>query len=244
MKVDNSVVIAGMVVGAILVVVLLGFYVFSTTISGKTVTSNGVAEVRVVPDLVSVYFNVETSGVSAKVAKDANAEIVDAVVAALVGEGFVREDIVTENFNVYEDFDWVNGQRISKGFKATHSIKVELSTGGEIGGVIDAGIDAGAMLSYINFELSQGLENRYKAEALKLAAQDARIKAGAIADGLGAKLGDVVSTSSSDFDYYPWLAYSGVAVGGESVSGAKVATEIQAGERTIQGRVSVVYELK
>ncbi|MFH0711830.1 MAG: SIMPL domain-containing protein [archaeon] len=244
MKMDNSVVITGMIVGAILVVALLGFYVFSEGVSEQTVVSNGIAEVKVVPDLVSVYFSVETSGGSAKVAKDANAEIVDAVVTALVKEGFAREDIVTENFNVYEDFDWTSGQRISKGFKATHSIKVELSTDGEIGDVIDAGIDSGAMLSYINFELSRELENRYKAEALKLAAQDARIKAEAIAGGLGAKLGDVVSTSSSDFDYYPWLAYDSASVGGESVRGAKVETEIQVGERTIQGRVSVTYELK
>ena len=244
MKTDNSVKITGMIVGAILVVAILGFYAFATMVSGETVSSNGVAEVKVVPDLVSVYFNVETSGDSAKEAKDANAVIVDAVVTALIKEGFARDKIVTENFNVYEDFDWTNnGQRISKGYKATHSIRVELSTDGEIGDVIDAGIDAGAMLSYINFELSQALENEYKAEALKLAAQDARIKAEAIADGLGAKLGDVVSTSSFDFDYYPWLAYDTASAGGE-VMGAKVATEIQVGERTIQGRVSVMYELK
>ncbi len=243
MKTNNSVAITGMIVAAVLIIALLGVYVFSTTVSGRTVVSNGISEVKVVPDLVSVYFSVETSGSSAKVAKDANAVIVDDVVTALVKKGFSREDIVTENFNVYEDFDWSSGRGISKGFKATHSIKVEFSTAGEIGDVIDAGIDAGAMLSYINFELSQELENQYKADALKLAAQDARVKAEAIADGLGMRLGDVVSTSSSDFDYYPWLAYDSVA-SGEAVRGEKVATEIQAGERMIQGRVSVTYELK
>ncbi len=244
MKTDNSVKIAGMIVGAILVVALLGFWAFSTTVSGETVSSNGVAEVKVVPDLVSVYFNVETTGDNAKTAKDANAVIVDRVVTALLKEGFARDEITTENFNVYEDFDWSDGGRTSLGFKATHSIKVELSTDGEIGDVIDAGIDAGAMLSYINFGLSRELENQYKAEALKLAAQDARVKAEAIASGLGMKLGDVVSTSSSDFDYYPWLAYETASAGSDSVRGAKVETEIQAGERTVQGRVSVAYELK
>jgi len=90
--------------------------------------------------------------------------------------------------------------------------------------------------------LSRELENQYKVEALKLAAQDARIKAAAIAEGLGAELGDVISTSSSDFDYNPWMAYSNDGM--TSVSGAKVETEIQVGERTISGRVSVTYELK
>lgn len=244
MKTDNSVKITGMILATVLVVALLAFYAFSTTVSGESVVASGIASVEVVPDLVSVYFNVETSGASAKEAKDANAVIVDDVVTALIKEGFGREDIVTENFNVYEDWEWNDNKRTPNGYKATHSIKVELSTDGDVGDVIDAGIDSGAMLGYINFELSRELENEYKAEALKLAAQDARIKAGAIAEGLGAELGDVISTSSSDFDYYPWMAYSGDGVAEVAVSGAKIATEIQAGERTIQGRVSVTYELK
>ena len=244
MRVDNSVKITGMIVATILVVAFLAFYAFSTTVSGESVVASGIASVQVVPDLVSVYFNVETNGTSAKEAKDANAVIVDDVVVALIKEGFARDDIVTENFNVYEDYDWSSGKRVPKGYKATHSIKVELSTDGDIGDVIDAGIDSGAMLGYINFELSRELENQYKAEALKLAAQDARTKAGAITEGLGAKLGGVISTSSSDFDYYPWLAYSRDGVAEVAVNGAKIATEIQAGERTIQGRVSVTYELK
>jgi len=242
MKTDNSVKITGMIVGAVLIVALLAFYGFSKTVSGESVSSNGIASVEVVPDLVSVYFSVETKGDNSKEAKDANAVIVDDVVTALIKEGFVRDDIVTENFNVYEDWIWNDGERTSNGYKATHSIKVKLDSDGEVGDVIDAGVDAGANLGYINFELSRELENQYKVEALKLAAQDARIKAAAIAEGLGAELGDVISTSSSDFDYNPWMAYSNDGM--TSVSGAKVETEIQVGERTISGRVSVTYELK
>jgi len=242
MKTDNSVKITGMIVGAVLIVALLAFYGFSKTVSGESVSSNGIASVEVVPDLVSVYFSVETKGDNSKEAKDANAVIVDDVVTALIKEGFARDDIVTENFNVYEDWIWNDGERTSNGYKATHSIKVKLASDGEVGDVIDAGVDAGANLGHINFELSRELENQYKVEALKLAAQDARIKAAAIAEGLGAELGDVISTSSSDFDYNPWMAYSNDGM--TSVSGAKVETEIQVGERTISGRVSVTYELK
>ena len=243
MKTDNSIKITGMIVVTVLIVALLGFYAFSKTVSGESVSSNGVASVEVVPDLVSVYFNVVTKGVDSKEAKDANAVIVDDVVTALIKEGFNREDIVTENFNIYEDFAWNNGRQTSLGYKATHSIKVRIASDGEIGDVVDAGVDAGANLGYINFELSRELENQYKAEALKLAAQDARIKAAAIAEGLGAELGDVISTSSSDFDYYPWMAYSTDGMAEADVSGARIETEIQAGARTISGRVSVTYEL-
>jgi uncharacterized protein YggE len=244
-KMDNSVKITGMIILAILVVSVLGIYFFNQVSGGETIRSDGVSSVSVVPDMISVYFNVETNGTSAKEAKDMNSEITNKVVDSLLSEGFEREDIETLYFNVYENFDWTAKGRVSKGYKATHSIRVKFSTkeSDKIGSVIDAGIDAGAMLSYINFELSQSLENQYKAEVLKLATEDARIKAEAMVEGLGMKLGRVVSVSNSDFGYTPWIAYD--MRGTESsvaVKGSEVATDIQPGEQEITGRVSVVYK--
>lgn len=245
-KIDNSIKITGMIVVTVLIVVLLVLGFISMSVSGETITSNGIATVDVMPDIVSINFNVETSGTDAKEAKNANAEIVDAVVTALIREGFARDEIVTQNFNVYEEFDWSRDRRTSIGFKATHSIKVELSTedSDKIGEAVDAGIDNGAMLSYINFELSQDLQNEYKAEALKLAAQDARVKAEAVAEGLGVEIGRVISTGSSDFRYSPWMAYGLDETSVNSLKGIEIETEIQPGTREVSAQVSVTYKLK
>jgi len=243
-KLETSVKITGIVVVALVVITFVIVSVVMRVMPTETVTANGVAVVDVMPDLVSVNFNVETKGDSAVEAKDANAVVVDSVVDALIGEGFARDEIVTENFNVYEEFDWNREEKTSIGFKASHAIKVEFSAdeSDRIGSTVDAGVDNGALLSYINFELSQDLQNEYKAEALKLAAEDAKIKAEAIADGLGAKVGRVVSTSSSDFNYYPRVAYA--MEGDGIVSGAKVETEIQPGEQEVSAYISVTYKLK
>lgn len=245
-KMDNSVKITGIIVVALIVVVFVIVSAFLRVIPTETVSANGVATVDVMPDLVTVYFSVETQGDDAKTAKDLNADIVDAVVMALIKEGFDRDEIVTQNFNVYEEYDWSRDKRTSIGFKATHSIKVEISSddSDKIGEIVDAGIDNGALLSYINFELSQELQNEYKAVALKLAAEDARVKAEAVAGGLGVKLGRVVSTSSSDFRYSPFLAYDNMEMASSSISGAKVETEIQVGSREVSAQVSVTYKLR
>jgi uncharacterized protein YggE len=241
-KMDNSVKITGIVVGAVVLVALIVVYVVFQLVPTETVQVNGVSTVSVVPDIVSINFNVETKGATAKEAKDANAVIVDAVIVGLIGKGYEREDIVTQGFNVYEDFEYDRGSRESVGFKAVHSIRVELSSDSDIiGETIDVGIDAGAMVGYINFELSRDLENEYKAEALRLATEDARIKAEAMAVGLGAKLGKIVSVKSSEFGYYPFLAYASE----DSVfaRGAEIETSIQPGERDVSGSVLVVYKL-
>jgi uncharacterized protein len=244
MKVDKSVQITGMVVVGMIIITLIIASGFLRVLPTETISANGVSSVYVTPDLVEINFNVETKGLSANVAKDENAKIVDAVVVALMAEGFAREDIETQNFNVYEDFDYGNEGRTSVGFKAMHSLKVEISSedSGKIGGAIDAGVDNGALLGYINFKLSGDLENEYKAEALALATADARVKAGAMASGLGENLGRGVSVSSGNFGYSPWMAYA--EVGEMAVSGAKIATDIEVGEREVTGRVTVVYKLR
>lgn len=244
--VDNSVKITGIIVSAVIIIIFVIMFTVIRVIPTETVTVNGVAEIEVMPDLISVNFNVETKGDTAKEAKDANAVIVDAVVTALVREGFNRDEIVTQNFNVYEEYDWSRDEgREFIGFKASYAIRVEFSTDDVdlIGETVDAGVNNGALLSYINFELSQELQNKYKAEALKAAAEDAQIKAEAIAEGLGAKIGRVVSTTSSDFGYYPRMAYA-MEDSVEAVSGAKIETEIQPGDQTVDARISVTYKLK
>ncbi len=111
------------------------------------------------------------------------------------------------------------------------------------GEVIDAGVDKGAKVSYINFELSIAEQNKYKAQALELATQDAKTKAEAIASGLGKKLGKVVSVSSSDWGYSPWSLYR-ADVMTESAEEAKSAvTDIQPGEQSVTASVSVVYKI-
>ena len=132
-------------------------------------------------------------------------------------------------------------------YKATHSIKVQLDSNkmDDAGTVIDIGVDNGALVSYINFELSLTKQNELKAQALNQATQDARIKAESIASGLGKNLGAVVSVSDSSFDYYPWPIYRNDVAYGTGIAEAKeaISTNINPGQQEVSARVSVTYKI-
>jgi uncharacterized protein len=242
---EKSVQITLIIVSAIVVLGLIGITTFSNIVSPtNTITVNGVAQVDAIPDLVTVYFNAQTKGDTSAEATEKNSELVDNLITEILKLGFERKDIQTQNFNVYPDYDWVNNRRVEKGYIATHSIRIELPTSesSKIGDIIDAGVNAGAGISYINFELSQKLQNSYKAEALKLAAEDARIKAESVADGFDKRLGKLVSTSVDSYDYYPWRMYE-YAEGSVAEDAKIVATNIQPSEQQISASIKAVYRI-
>ncbi len=249
---NNSLKITVIICVAVLIVIFVAFSVFKSTVSPynakNQITVEGIATVNAAPDLVVVYFNAEARGNTSSAAKDANSIIVDNLETALIQLGLEKKDIVTENYNIYQDYDWINGRQVEKGFKAVQTIKIELKSDqiDLVGEVVDAGVDAGAIINYINFELSQESQNKYKAESMKLAAQDARIKAESVAEGFNKKIKDLVSTSASDFGYTPWNVYSnsGGAMDAERSIAKEAVPSIQLGDREITSRISAVFEMK
>ena len=244
---ETSVKITLIIISAVIVLGVIGAIVFMNIRQETTINAEGIATVKAVPDISSIFISVQTSGNTTKEANDENAEIVDNIITDLVKLGLERKQITTEGFNIFPDYSWEDGKRELKGYKAVHTIvvKVPASDTSRIGNVIDIAANRGAGISYINFELSQELQNQYKAEALEKATEDARIKAESIARGLGKDLGKIVSVSSQEFNYYPWPVYRAEVAGADSIQEAKIsATNIQPGEQEIRGRVSVVYALK
>lgn len=242
---QKSVQITSIIVAGIVLVALIGFMFFNSTVPQNTINVQGYSEISALPDLVAVYFNVETKGITSSEATNKNSEIVDNLIANLVSEGLDKKEIQTQNFNVYPEYDYVGGTRKEKGYVATHSLRVEMPSeeSSKIGKVIDAGVNAGAGISYINFELSSENQNKYKAEAMKLAAQDATTKANSVAEGFGKKAGKLVSVSVSEWGYYPWNVYSGSGKSEDAVMAREASTSIQPSEQTITATVSAVFKI-
>ncbi len=210
----------------------------------RTVTSTGTAEMTVDPDEAVVYLRIETEGETAQEAKDENAEISDDVLTALIKTGLTMDDIETQNYNIWQEYDWIDGERVEKGFKATNTLKITTKEFDDVGEIVDASVDAGALINYINFELSLDKQNEYKADVFAKASADAKNKAEAIAKGLGKELGDVVSVQTSDYGYMPWRAFEVAEAGMDEESVKTAATHISPEDITVSGTVSVVYELK
>ena len=241
-KMEKSVQITLIIVIGVIVLVLASTN-FSNP-SKNTITVSGQATIEVMPDIVSIYFNVDTQGSTANEAGDKNSEIVRDLIAALAALGFEEEEIQTQSYNIYPEYDYVVPRSNIIGYRATHSLRVEVpaNQSARIGAVVDAGLDSGAGIGYINFELSQENQNKYKAEAMKLAAQDATSKAEGVAEGLGKTLGSLVSVSIDNYDYYPWLArdFSGVA----AAEAKEAATSIVPTDQQISATVTAVFKIR
>ena len=245
MKMEKSVQITSLiVVGAIILAIIVVFGINGISTTQNTVSVAGQSTVEVMPDLVSVYFSVDTKGTTSKEASDKNTDITNALIAALESNGFSREDIQTQSYSVYPEYDWNSGSQRLIDYKASHSLKVQIpaNESDKIGNAVDSGINAGAGVSYINFELSQESQNKYKAEAMKLAAQDATTKAESVADGLNKKLGSLVSVSVDSYNYMPWLARD--FAGATSAEVEKAVPSIVPSTQEISASVTAVFKIR
>ena len=240
-KITLIIVAAALVLAGILVGIKV--YLFLQGKPPNTINVNGLATIKANPDLVAIYFRAETNGSTAQEAKNKNAEIVNRAIESLINLGIPENKIQTLDFNIYPEYNWVDGRQELIGYKAVHSFKVELETENidKAGIAIDAAANASILIDHIDFELSQEKQNEYKAYALEKASQDARTKAEAIASGLGKKLGKIISVSDVSFEYYPWPIYRSEI---PNIKEAKLAvTNIRPSEKEITARVLVVFEI-
>ncbi|HLD98064.1 MAG TPA: SIMPL domain-containing protein [Candidatus Nanoarchaeia archaeon] len=234
----------------ILVVALLavGAYVFVNTSFDKQVISvTGNAEISAKPELVSVYISVETTNSSAEDSKNENSRISEDVIRELRFLGFKDSDIETVSYNIYQDYSWENNRQELKGYKTVNQLKVKTDNFDLTGKIVDAAVDSGALIQYINFELNPENESKLKAEAIEKATMDAKSKAEAVAKGADKKLGSLISVNTNDYYYQPYGLYAK----GEDVSASVNAAEARSAtvkinpqELTVSANVQAVYGIR
>jgi uncharacterized protein YggE len=254
MKHDNkAIVITSIISVVVLIIALISLAAVNSVspYSKNTVSVQGSATIKASPDLITVYYDIETKGQTASEARDANSKILENLTNAITKQGFKESDLQTQNFNVYPNTYWENGKQKEDGYKASHTLKIELASDKfeKVAELVDAGVDSGAGISYINFELSPEAQNQYKAEALKLASKDAKIKAESVAEGFDQNLGKLISVQVNNFGYTPWNVYSAkVSASGSAAEDTalarEAATNITPSEQEIDATVSATYKLR
>jgi uncharacterized protein YggE len=246
-KLQKGIQITLIIATAAVILAVIGIIYLKSISTTNTIKVDGQATAKVAPDLISIYFNVDTKGSTSKAAEDANSAIVSKLTDNIVALGFKESDLTTENYNIYPEYDYSGSSQRLIGYRATHSLKIELLSNqkDKISSIIDAGTDAGAGISYINFELSQTLQQIAKTAAIKNASDDAKIKAEAIAEGFNKKLGRLVSVSLDEFNYYPWPIYTARDDGTTGAAEAKSAVaSIIPSDREVSAYVTAVYKLR
>lgn len=241
-KLDKSIIITIILVATI----LFGLNMVLDRIGGtqNALTVSGTSSIKVVPDLVSINFNIEGKGQTMQEAKDQSAKIYEDFKTKMIGLGFKEEELKTTNYNVYENYEWTGSRSVKNGYISSQSIVLEISLNDskQAGDAISQGIDAGARVSYMEYKLTTESQNKYKAQAMKLAAQDAKSKAEAVAQGFGKKVGKLISTTTSEYSYAPWRSSMDMASG--MIYEEKISLEIQPTEQEIYASITARYEMK
>lgn len=240
----NSAVLTLSAIAIIVIAVAALVIYYNSKVQYTTITTQGVADEKVMPDEVVIYFSATATNDSASAARDKVGKINDDLMTALVKLGIERKDIESGQYSISPNYVWdVEAQtQKTRGYMATQQIKVTTKDIDNAGKYIDAGVDAGALVSYVNFELNTSNQNAVKARLLAAAATDARVKADSIASGLGKAVFDIESVTTSDYNYYPIRAYD-MAV--SSSEGKSVpATDLVPQQLEISAQVQVVFKIK
>lgn len=155
------------------------------------VVTIGSAIVKLPPDRAWLLLSTDIRAPKPAEAQQQNAEAMTAVRQKLKAARVPDEAIRTVSFALGEDVDYVNGKRVSRGYRAVNTIEIRVDEIGRVGEILDAAVTGGATtVSDIRFDL----KNRADAErqALRQAVADARARAEAAAAGANASLGAVL----------------------------------------------------
>lgn len=192
----------GIIIGAV-ILIIVGYMIYN---AGPVVSAQGTSEIEVMPDLVSVNLNVQSKGNTLQETQEMNQEISDALIVELIRIGFDEDELRFVNYNVYPQYDYgvilPGGNYKEKGYVVSQQLVVKTSDVQKVLEIVNAAVNSGSLVQYIQFEVSEDKQKEYKKQALEEASRDAREKAQAIADGQGRKLGRLVAINNQDF-YYP-----------------------------------------
>ncbi|WP_158217574.1 SIMPL domain-containing protein [Lottiidibacillus patelloidae] len=147
------------------------------------IKAEGKGTVKVEPDQAVVTVGVVTKNQNAESAQNENGKITNKVISALEALGIGEKEIETASYSINREVDYVNGQKIERGYIVNHQLMITINDLKKIGSVLDTAVKAGANVVHsLRFQLRD--ENKVYRQALKEAVSDARKKVNAIATSL------------------------------------------------------------
>lgn len=207
----------------------------------RTVSVSGSGRVSVTPDEATITIGVETRAETAAEALEQNNEQMQALITTLTGEDIAREDIRTQDLQLYPQYREVTDPTSVPqvvGYNATNTLLVTVRDLAQLGTMLDAAVQAGSNRIYgIQFSVSDQVAATDQARSQALA--DARHKAEQLATLVNGTLGEVISVTESSQVPVPF--YGGG--GGVQMDRAAAEVPIEPGSQLVEVTLQVVYAL-
>lgn len=209
--------------------------------NGYRITVEGKGNVIVKPDQAKMTIGIVTENQQLLIAQQENTSVSNRVINALKQLGIEEGSIKTTLYNIQPQYDYIEGKSVFKGYQVDHQLEVTIKDITKVGAILDAAFKNGANRGgNVQFVVSNTEE--YYREALKRAVNNARVKAEAISQTIGASLRSVpikvIEKVIQPPERYPVFSYKLAA------ESAQETPPIQKGEFTIDAFVTVVYEYR
>jgi uncharacterized protein YggE len=159
--------------------------------SQPTVMTVGEAVVRRAADRAFITVTTETRARDPRDAQSQNAKAMSAVQEKLREANVPRDAVRTTGYGVEPEYDYTNGRRVLRDFRAFNTIEVRVDDVSRVGELIDVATTAGATsVGDVRFDLKD--REAAERQALTEAVADARSRAEAAAAGARMSLGGIL----------------------------------------------------
>jgi uncharacterized protein YggE len=203
------------------------------------VVSTGEGVVEAAPDRAWITITAESRAGNPRDAQRRNAEAMTPVLAKLRASGISSDAIRTLGYDLQQEWDYVNNQRVSKGYVARNTVDVRVDNIDRVGELLELAVGSGATaVGGVRFDLKD--RKKLEREALRLAVEDARARAEAVAAGAGRAIDRVLRIDAVNASGGP-VPLQKIAFAREAASDAP---PIATGQLEIRAQVTVTSILK
>lgn len=207
------------------------------TPAAHTITVSGSGTITVVPDVARVYLGVTITKPTVKSARQAGAQAMTDIIAAVRKVGVAEADIQTTNVSLNPQYGSGPTPKVV-GYQINEQIEVTVRDLDKAGDVVDGAAATGATnVNGISFELADPVKAQNDARAAAVVA--ARTSAQAMAGAGNVSLGAVVSITDATQVSPVYYGYGALKAGAT----ADRATPVEPGTQDLTATVTVVFEI-
>lgn len=225
----------------------------ATLAANNSITVNGEADIRVVPDEVVLTLGVETFDKLLKPAKNLNDERIKKTIAVARRYNILAEHIQTDYIGIEPRHQNYDVTKELLGYAVRKTVVIRLKDLAKFEDLLSDALEAGVTHVHgIEFRTSE--LRKHRDEARKLALKAAQEKAALLANEAGRKLGKVLSINESSLGY--WSSYGswwGNRYGAgmsqnvtQNIGGAAISTDntLAPGQIAIRANISASFVLE
>ena len=203
-----------------------------------TITVTATGKTTVVPDVARVYLGVTANRSTVKAARDAGAQAMTDIIAAVKALEVDDKDIQTTNLSLNPQYGNGSTPKVV-GYQISEQVEITVRNLDKAGDVVDAATAKGATdVNGISFEVADPVKAQNDARAAAVAA--ARASAQAMAGAGSVSLGTVVSMTDATQPSPVFYGYDSFKA---AAPAAGVATPVQPGTQDLSATVTVVFEI-